>query len=85
MSKIHVDVINDFTLNDDIFTKYIPDYLRRKVYEIQKNVLQKHGSHYAATRHIDSFIQPKSIIKDIPKESKKIFQKIKLDNENQQI
>ena len=72
MSKIHVDVINDFTLKVDIFKKYIPDDLRKKVYEIQKNILQKCRNHHGATRYTTEIFQPKYVIKDIPKDLLKI-------------
>tara|TARA_A100001015_G_scaffold13634_1_gene15901 strand:+ start:96 stop:821 length:726 start_codon:yes stop_codon:yes gene_type:complete len=72
MSKIPINVITDFTLNEDIFKKYIPDNLRKKVYEIQKYVLQKSFNHYPATRYTTEIFQPKDVIKDIPKDLLKI-------------
>lgn len=73
MSKIPVDVINDFTLNKHVFSKYIPDDLRKKVYKIHKTVLDKESkTHCAATRYVDSIYQPEYVIKDIPKDLLKI-------------
>jgi len=66
MSKIPVDMLNDFTLNEDVFRKYIPPNLRRQVYEIQKNVLIKCSKHHPATRYTTEIVQPKNVIKDIP-------------------
>ena len=57
--------MEDFTLNENLFEKYIPQKQREKVLNLLLNDI-KCGSD-PATRHLTTIYQPEHVIKNIPK------------------